>query len=434
MIHRLPAAALLLCATLLTAFPAGAELSPAEEALVDAIASREAAALELLETSVNINSGTLHFDGVRAVGELFAAPFEALGFETRWIDGAPFGRAGHLIAERPGAGPTVLLIGHLDTVFEPSSPFQRYERLPGNEASGPGVTDMKGGNVVMLLALEALDTVGALDDLDLRVVLTGDEEKSGRPLELARAPLIEAARGADYALGFEDGDSNPATAVVARRGSTQWQLKVSGTAAHSSQIFQPEVGAGAILGTAHLLDLFRQRLEAFDDLTFSPGRIVGGTDVTDDPAQSSGTAFGKSNVVAAAAIVTGDLRALSPEQYSDATEAMRAATGEALPGTRAEVEFSPGYPPMAATEGNRALLGRFDEASRDLGHGPVAAVDPRRAGAADISFVASLVPQCLDGIGLMGRGGHTVDEVADLDTLTVQAERAAVLLYRLSRR
>lgn len=422
-----------MAAALLLVSPGFAEISGTEQRIIEAVDASRPAALELLERSVNINSGSMNFEGVRAVGDLFATELRALGFETEWVDGAAFERAGHLVAERHGDGPTVLLIGHLDTVFEPDSPFQRFERLNETEAAGPGTTDMKGGDVVMIHALRALQSVGVLDDLHVRVVMTGDEEKSGRPLSTARQALRDAAAGASWAIGFEDGDSDPATAVISRRGSTSWTLRVTGVPAHSSQIFTEEIGAGAIYEAARILTQFYERLSTEPDLTFNPGVITGGTEVTLDSSQGRGTAFGKGNVVAEHAMVDGDLRALSPEQYQHAKATMQAIVAENLPKTEATLTFSDGYPPLAPTDGNRALLERYSEVSRDLGLGPVSAVNPRNAGAADVSFVADLVPQLLDGVGLMGRGGHTVDEVADLTTLASQTKRAAVLLHRLSR-
>lgn len=421
--------------TLLAVVPTtalAAELSEVERRIVEEVERGNDAALELLEKSVSINSGTMNFAGVHEVAVLFSAELDALGFETGWISGAEFGRAGHLVASRPGDGPKVVLIGHLDTVFEPQSPFQSFERLSATEAAGPGTTDMKGGDVVMIYALRALREAGVLDRLDLEVVLTGDEEKSGRPLPLARHALRHAAKGASFALGFEDGDSDLRTAVISRRGSSSWKLRVTGTPAHSSQIFTEAVGDGAIYEAARILSEFRERLANERDLTFNPGVIVGGTEVELDSNQKRGTAFGKDNVVAERAMVDGDLRALSPEQYDRAQTTMLEVVAQSLPGTSATLTFDPGYPPLAPTEGNRALLERYSQVSLDLGLGPVAAVNPRKAGAADVSFVADLVPQVLDGIGLMGRGGHTVHEVADLSTLPTQTKRAAILLYRLS--
>ncbi len=423
----------LLACSLAAAPPAVAELTAVEAEIAAHARAYTEEALELLSRTVDVNSGTLNLEGVREVGRIFAAELERLGFTTHWADGSAVGRAGHLVAERPGNGPRLLLIGHLDTVFEADSPFQRFERLDETRAKGPGTTDMKGGNVVMLFALRALAEAGVLDDLELAVVLTGDEEKAGRPLALSRAALREAAAGAAAAVGFEDGDGDPATAVVARRGSTSWQLEVTGVPAHSSQIFQPGVGAGAIYEAARILGGFRAALAGETDLTFNPGVIVGGTEVAFDPEEGRGSAFGKNNVVAEHARVAGDLRALSPEQYERAVAAMRAVVADGLPETSAEISFSEGYPPLADRGGNRELLALYDRASRDLGLGPVAAVDPRNAGAADVSFVADLVPRVLDGIGLMGSGGHTVEETADLATLPTQTARAALLLYRLSR-
>lgn len=409
-------------------------LSATEAAIVRHIDDHQTEALALLRRVVEINSGTQNLAGVRRVGRIFGDELADLGFRTRWVDGAGFDRAGHLIAERKGlgTGPKVLLIGHLDTVFSLDSPFQRFERLAGNRAKGPGVIDMKGGDVVMLSALRALRDSDVLDRLRLVVVLSGDEEDAGEPTELARRDLIEAGEGAEVALGFEDGDGDPTTAVIARRGSTGWRLETTGNPAHSSQIFQPEVGAGAVFEMSRILDGFYRRLSAVSDLTFSPGLVLGGTDVTLEHSGTRGSAFGKPNVVAGKAIVTGDLRCLSPQQLKSAKRTMQEIVDDHRPGTGATLTFGHGYPPMAATEGNRRLLSLLDHVSRDLGLGPVTAVDPRNAGAADVSFIATKVPMVLDGLGLMGSGGHTVEETAELSTLPTQTAKAALLLCRIA--
>ena len=409
------------------------EVTALERRIVSEVEAEAASAVELLERAVNINSGTMNFEGVRAVGRLFREEFDTLGFETEWIDGAAFERAGHLVARQDGGGRRLLLIGHLDTVFELDSPFQAFDR-DGDRAAGPGVVDMKGGGVVIVHALGALAQAGVLDGMTITVIMTGDEERAGTPLERARAALREAAAEADIVLAFENGDSNPATAVVARRGSTGWTLEVTGTPAHSSQVFQPHVGMGAIYEAARILGAFRERLAEEPLLTFNPGMILGGTDVDYDAFDSGGTAFGKNNVVAEHALVTGDLRAISPAQLEAARRVMTEVVAENLPGTSAAITFSDGYPPLAATDGNRELLAAFDQVSRDLGFGPVTAVDPRNAGAADVSFTAGLADAALDGLGPGGGNGHTVNEWIDLPTLEMQTQRAALLIYRLTRR
>jgi glutamate carboxypeptidase len=406
--------------------------SAVERAIVRAVDARNAEHLALLERVVNVNSGTMHFAGVRQVGDLLGRELDALGFRTRWVDGAPFERAGHLVAEHPGPGPKLLLIGHLDTVFEPASPFQRFERLDDSTARGPGIIDMKGGDVIMIAALRALKDAGALERMHVVVVMNGDEEDSGAPTELARAALVEAARGAAAAIGFENGPGDPKLGVVSRRGAAGWTLRVTGTPAHSSQIFKPEVGAGAVYETARILNAFYERLSGEQYLTFNPGLAVGGTQVNVDSTGTNGSGSGKSNVVAERMTVTGDLRTLSPEQLARAKATMREIVSKSLPRTSATIEFDDGYPPMAPTDGNRRLLAMYDQISRDLGFWPVTAVDPSRAGAADVSFVAHLVPMLIDGVGLSGRDDHTPKETADLRMLPVQAKRAAVLMHRLT--
>lgn len=410
-----------------------ADLDATEKEVIDAIDTGAAQGLELLERLVNINSGTMNFAGVRRVGAMLRQEFDSLGFETTWIDGAPFGRAGHLVAERTGTGPRLLLIGHLDTVFEPTSKFQKFERVSDSTARGPGVTDMKGGNVIIVQALKALESAGALDGMSISVIFTGDEEDSGEPLELARAALIQAAKRSQYAIGFEDGAGDPRTAVISRRGSTGWTLSSTGIPAHSSQIFRADIGYGAIFESARVLEQFRTRLGSERYLTFNPGYALGGSDVSVDTTQPGGTAFGKSNIVSKEMRVVGDIRAISPGQLDSAKSVMQQIVTAALPRTSSTLVFDEGYPPMAPSDGNRRLLALYDRVSRDLGYWPVVAVDPMRAGAADVSFTAPYTPMAIDALGLSGWDGHTDKETADLRVFTAQTKRAAILMYRLSK-
>ena len=428
--HR-SVAALFLCALVTSAFAAP---SSTERALVARIEREQEAAVRLLEQAVNINSGTMNFAGVRAVGDLFEPHFKALGFATRWVDGAAFGRAGHLIAERKGRGPHVLLIGHLDTVFEPTSPFQKFERVDANIAKGPGTADMKGGIVVALAALRALHEAQLLDRLHLTVVLHGDEEDAGTPLDTARKDLIDAAIAADIAIGLENAADDPKAAVTGRRSSSRWEVQVKGETAHSSRIFGDEVGAGAGYELARILNAFYTELRGDEFLTFSPGLIVAGAqlDFQSEPLQAK--ASGKDNIVVPQARASGDLRALTIAQREQTKERMRKIVAANLPKTSAQIEFQDSYPPMTPTDGNKKLLALYDAVSRDLGYGPVAAVNPRRAGAADVSFAADHVTMAIDGLGLLGGNAHTPDEFADLRTLQIQAQRLAVLLTRLAAR
>lgn len=405
-----------------------------EKALVAHVTTHQNANLELLEQLVNVNSGTMNFEGVRKVADMLKPRFEALGFKVTWVDGTPFGRAGHLVATRPGRGKHVLLIGHLDTVFEPNHPFQRWQRVDQNIARGPGAADMKGGIVVGLAALTALRDQKLLDSLQFTVVLHGDEEDSGRPLDLARRDIIEAAKAADIAIGLENAANDPKTAVTARRSSTGWVVKVQAKSSHSSQIFSDAVGAGAAYELGRILNGFYQEVRGEEFVTFNPGLVASSTQVDFTKQPLGATLSGKNNIVAPEAIASGDLRTLTVQQLEDTRAKMRKVVAANLPNTSAEIEFTDSYPPMAPTEGNRKLLAMYDGVSKDLGFGAVTEVNPRNAGAADISFAADHVEMAIDGLGLLGGASHTPDEFADLRTYPIQTQRLAVLLYRLGKK
>jgi glutamate carboxypeptidase len=399
------------------------EVSPIEARILAAIDQRRDAAIDLLARSIDIPSATENHEGVKRVGQLYADELKAMGFETRWVDQSQVGRAGHLVAERRGTkGTRVLLIGHLDTVLQ-GEPYRRE----GPRAYGSGSSDMKSGNAIALEALRALHAAGRLDDRQVIVVFTGDEEDTGKPYDVSRAVLVEAASRSDVALAFEGYE--PGTAVVGRRGFSAWRLDVTGSQGHSSGIFGDERGGGAIFEASRVLSAFYAELRE-PYLTFNPSVIVGGTDVKYDPAAFSGTATGKTNVVPRAATVEGDLRFLSRDQLDRAREKMRAIVAASLPKTSAAITFTDGMPSMAPTDGNLALLASLDRVSQDLGTGPIVAHDPSKRGAGDISFVASRVAG-LDGLGGRGELEHAPGEWTDLDEMLALTRRAALLMNRV---
>lgn len=406
------------------------EVSTSEQKMLEFLREHEKEQIDFLEQTVNINSGTMNPEGVREVGMLYKNELEELGFETRWITMPDsLNRGGHLFAEmKGGKGKTILLIGHIDTVFEEDHEFQTFSR-DGDTGTGPAVNDMKGGNAMIIYALKALHAADELKNKNIIVAFTGDEEKPGQPLSVSRHDLVEAGKKADIALGFETA-SGMDYATVARRGSSGWNLTVKGKQAHSSGIFSEGTGAGAIFEAARILNSFYTDVKGEELLTFNPGIILGGTEVTYDPSKSKGTAFGKTNVVAGDVVVYGGLRFISEEQKENARNKMRQIVRENLPQTSATIEFSDSYPAMKPTAGNMALLETLDEVSRDLGYGEVKAYDPGRRGAADISFIAQFVDG-LDGLGVMGTGAHSPSETIDLSTFIPLTERAALLIHRL---
>jgi glutamate carboxypeptidase len=399
--------------------------------------------LALLQQLVDVNSGTMNLAGVEAAKDILIPHFEALGFQVRWVPmKAQTARAGDLVAEHPcptGAGQCgkkLLLIGHMDTVFEPASNFQKYQLVPNTDskiATGPGVADMKGGLVVMLAALRAMRDAGVLEHCEIRIVLSGDEERVGNPVELARHDLIEAAKKSDVALEFEPSVrlNGRDTVSIARRSSTTWHLETTGLSGHSSQVFGDRLGYGAIYELARILDAFRKELPE-EGLTYNPGLVLGGATAQINTDNTGGSASGKSNVVAPIAIATGDLRTLNDEQTARVEAKMRAIVATHLAKTGATITFDESYPAMARTTAGEKLLGEWNNASVALGFGPVLEGGPMTRGAGDISFVAPYLPGIV-GVGMLGEGYHAEGETAYLDSLSKQAKRNAIFMEHLSR-
>ena len=401
------------------------KISPAEQKVVDYIDAHKDEAITLLERVVNIQSPTENLAGVRQVGAVFQTEFESIGFKARWIEmPAAMKRAGHLVAEKEGTkGKRILALGHIDTVLT----GEKFRRA-GNKAFGTGSSDMKAGDVVLFLALKALHETGALKDTRVIVMLTGDEEDSGDPVEISRGDMISLAKRSDLALSFENGGSNIAT--VARRGISDWELEVTARTGHSSQIFKSSMGNGAVFEAARILNKFYETIRGPEYLTFNASVISGGTEV--EVKDQDLTTRGKTNVVAAKVIVRGDLRFISLQQRDAARAKMREIVSQSLPGAAAKITFADGIPPMPPTEGNYQLLRELDRVSQDLGYEKIGALGPGERGAGDIAYVTHLIPG-LDGLGATGGGAHARGEYTDIDTLPRQIKRAALLIYRLTR-
>jgi len=414
--------------------PALAKLTPAETRMVQTVDAEQERTLAMLEKWVNQNSGSLNIEGVTKVGEMLRAELEPLGFKVRWIDMRATGRAGHIVATHKGngRGKRLLLIGHLDTVFEPDSPFQRWERR-GNEGIGPGSGDDKGGMAVMIAALRAMHRAGTLKNADIEVVLTGDEEDNGMPIEVARRDLIAAGKRADAALDFEGlaQENGKDIGSISRRSSGGWTLSVTAKSGHSSGIFSVNAGNGAIYELARIIDAFRRELPE-EKLTFNVGLVGGGATAKLDEGRIRLEATGKTNIIPETAVARGDLRALTREQIDRVKAKMQAIVAKPLPGATAKIEFDPDeYPPMAPTEGNRALLGKLNEVNRDMGLELMGELDPLKRGAGDISFVAQDVDGLI-GLGPASEGDHAPGERVDIASIWRQAKRAAILMSRLA--
>lgn len=408
--------------------------SASDAQMIATVDAEQARTLGLLETMVNQNSGSRNLEGVRKVRDIVVPEFTALGFTARWLPMEQTGRAGHLVLTHKGrkGAKKILLIGHLDTVFEPDSPFQTYS-LKGDKATGPGVGDDKGGIAVIVAAVRAMQAAGTLKGANIEVFLTGDEEEAGSPTDVARADLVTAAKAADVALDFEglSRENGRDMGSIARRSSQSWTLTVEAKSGHSSGVWGANAGDGAIYAAAKIVSAFREELpEPY--LTLNVGLIAGGAeaDVAEDNAHVS--AQGKTNIIAGKVVARGDLRTLSPAQNAAAMRKMEWIVARSYPGvTSARIEFSEGYPPMAPTEGNKVLLAKLNTVNATLGLPEMLPLDPMKRGAGDISFVAEYIDG-LVGLGPHSTGDHAPGETVDVPSIWTQAKRAALLMTRLA--
>jgi glutamate carboxypeptidase len=410
----------------------GQALSKTEQKIIAAVDAAMPTTIELLKTAVNINSGTFNSKGVQQTGSLFAKELEQLGFTVSWIDMPDsMKRAGHLVATRKGKkGKKLLLVGHLDTVFEPDMPLNPFTMLSDSSATGQGVNDMKGGDVLVIAALKALHRQKLLDNTSITVYFTGDEENAGEPRGASRGDFIERSKQHDIALAFE-GATGLNTVATARRGASGWTLEVEAQQAHSSGIFG-KAGYGSIYEAARIINSFRAQLSTQPFLTFNPGLFIGGSDLQYDIESQKGATTAKTNIISPKTIVIGDLRFLTEAQKDRARDTMRMIVAEHLPGTNARISFRDGIPSMPPTPGNDSLVRIVSTVSEVLGYGPVTAGDPGQRGAGDISYIAANL-DCLDGLGASGKGAHAPGEIIDLAEYPKLIKRTAVLIYRLTR-
>jgi glutamate carboxypeptidase len=427
---------------------AQAQLTKEEKKLMEYIDANMPRAIELLKESVNVNSGTLNIEGVKKVGAIYRRELEKAGMQTEWISMPDsIKRAGHLVASTPMVsasadvnnknakkpkGKKLFLIGHLDTVFEPDMPPNPFTMINDSTATGQGANDMKGGDVVMIIALQALQAQGLLKDAAITAYFTGDEEHAGYPREVSRGDFIERAKKAEVALAFE-GANGLRSVATARRGASGWKLEVNAKTGHSSGVFTNSAGYGAIYEAARIVNSFREQLSQEKYLTFNPGLFIGGSDMQYDDAKSFGSTIGKTNIIAPSTVVIGDLRFLTEEQKNKARAVMSTiVNNNNLTGARAKITFQDGIPSMAPTKGNDKILNIISGVTVDMGLGATVAGDPGSRGAGDISYIAAYV-DCIDGMGASGRGAHAVGETIHLNELPFLIKRAALTMHRLTR-
>jgi glutamate carboxypeptidase len=422
---------LVIILNLIALFSNAQTLQPIEQKLITKIDEHYPTMIELLKNSVNINSGTFNVEGVKAVGLLYSKELEKLGFTIEWINMPDsIKRAGHLVATRKGnKGKKILLLGHLDTVFEPNMPTNPFTVLNDSTITGQGINDMKGGDVIIIAAMKAMHELNLLNNATITIYMTGDEENAGEPRSITRGDFIERAKQHDVVLAFE-GAAGFNTIATARRGASSWELTVEGKQGHSSGVFSA-AGYGAIYEAARIVNSFRETLSKEQYLTFNPGIFIGGSEVSANFEQQRGETSGKTNIISPKTFVNGDLRFLTEEQKINARNAMRKIVSASLPGTKSSISFQDGIPSMAPTKGNEALANILSKTSEDMGLGKVVPGNPGSRGAGDISYVAAYA-DCLDGLGASGKGAHAPGETLNSKQFPILMKRATVFIYRLT--
>jgi glutamate carboxypeptidase len=373
----------------------------------DFLGASHAALLSDLAALVNIDCGSHNKAGVDRVGEWIGARCAAWDWEVERLPLLEYGNCWLARLHGNGSG-RVLLMGHLDTVYPDGTAATRPMRFKGPKIIGPGVCDMKGGLLVGIYALRALQVAGFQDFEELVFFFNSDEElgsPGSRPLYTPRVS------GMDAALVLESARAN-GDIVSARKGSGEFHLRVMGKAAHAG--VEPEKGANAVIELAHQI-LALQTLNGISPgVTVNPDVIGGGT---------------VSNVIPDEAWVTVDVRAVDPAGAEAVTQALaRLASRMVVPGTRVEMTGHFSYPPMARTPAVSFLAELAREAAREVGF---EINDVATGGASDANVLASLGLPVLDGLGPIGGLDHSPDEYIEADSLVPRTAMLAGLIQRI---
>lgn len=379
------------------------DLSARAEAFAELAARRRLEAERLIRELVEIESPTGHRDGVTRVGERLGEVLAGIGLEVEPVESERYGL--HLLARGGATGaPVVCLVGHIDTVF-PVGTAWPYE-VEGSRASGPGVADMKGGCVVMALALATL-LEHQRPSVGFQVVLAGDEEVTSPE---SRGLIGDHAANASWGLVFEPAGPG-GTLVRARKGFGRLELRVEGRAAHAGQ--EPEAG----LDANRELIAQCQRIGSLADpargTTVNIGRIEGG--------QSS-------SIVAERASAAIDLRVAEQAERERIERALELVEPIAVPGASVHLEGGFERPPMAEVDGAKELQSLAQRAGQALGQSIGFC---EMGGVSDANTLTALGVPTIDGLGLVGGRLHSHDEFADLDSIVPRIALTATMLSML---
>jgi glutamate carboxypeptidase len=362
--------------------------------------------LEDLRWMVGVDCGTYTPEGVNRIADRCAGRFADMGFEVerRRHDAEP-ALGDCLIGRRNGAGPRVLLIGHMDTVFDEGTAGRRPYRVEGDRAFGPGVSDMKGGLLAGFLALEALEAAGV--DSAVTFVCNPDEEIGS---VFSKDVIREVASDADVCFVLECARAN-GNVVSARKGITELRVDIAGRAAHAG--VEPEKGSNAILEAAHKVMALQALNGRWDGVTVNVGVIAGGT---------------RPNVVPDRCSLQVDMRSPREELFAEAeAEARRIAESNSVPGVTSAARLMAEHRPMERTHASERLVGLARSVAGELGFD---LADQATGGASDANTTSAMGVPTLDGLGPIGGDAHGEAEWLDLPSVVPRTTLLAGLIAR----
>jgi len=349
--------------------------------------ANETSMFKFLEEVVLIQSGSHHKKGVDKVLHYIQGSFEGMDVSTEVVEQPLLGN--HLIVRSicpPGASDQFLIVGHMDTVFPADTEFNWYKE-DNARCYGPGVVDMKGGLVVGIFALKALQEIGLLQEIPLAFIFNSDEEIGSRSsLDVIQQEANQSAIAFILECGGLNGE-----VVTGRKGNLMVELHVEGKAGHAA--FTDQGKSSAILEMAHKIIQFESLNDFQKGITVNVGKLEGGIGP---------------NTVSEFCTAQIDFRYVAPEDFKHIESRITDITGTTqIKGTRSNVEFVSGRPPMQQNQANKKLYALADKTAKQLG---IPIKEQFRFGGSDANFIADLGIPVLDGLGPIGAKDHSNEE------------------------
>lgn len=370
-----------------------------------------------LETLCNIDCGSYSPVGVNQVAAWVADAFAGLGGEVeRRPD--PSGSYGDTVIGtfrgRPGAGPRILLIGHMDTVFSDGTVAQRPFSIDGDIARGAGVTDMKGGLLAGIHALGALRALGdGWADLPIERItyIANPDEEIGSP---SSTPHIrEIAADSDLCFVLECARAN-GDFVSSRKGIADLRFTVRGRAAHAG--VEPEQGRSAVLAGARMVDRIHALNGRWPGVTANVGVFQAGT---------------RPNIVPDLANLEVDVRGVTAVELEEAIAAIRTIAGDpGVPDVNVEITQMAGWQPMEKLERSGRLAEHVKAVATRLGF---ATTDVGTGGASDANTTSGMGVPSIDGMGPIGGRDHSPDEYLEISSIVPRTTLIAGALLAAAR-